>query len=63
MWSDGRDSKQSISLTQKLRSLEEINKALLHLAKDENFKEDLKLPIIQVAIRHWTGVERLSPGC
>ena len=35
---------------------------LAHLAADRNLHDDLKDPEVKVAMRHWTGEERLPPN-
>lgn len=40
--------------------LRSINAVLLKLSNDEDFQDDLKLPIVKAAIDHWTGKNRLD---
>jgi hypothetical protein len=44
----------------KRRHIDQINKVLQLLAKDEDLHDDLRMPSIVVAVDHWTGVRRLS---
>ena len=57
-WSEGRDSipQNVVENTDKLlEKLHRINGLMKHLSVDEDLQDDLKLPVVQVAINHWKG--------
>jgi hypothetical protein len=62
-WSDGREAgiNQSQLKQRKKDALTAINGVLAMLASDEDLHEDLQLPIVKVAMQHWTGTKRLPP--
>ena len=45
----------------KLESIRSVNGCLAMLAKDEDLQDDLKLPILKLAIDHWSGIHRMPP--
>lgn len=65
-WSDGRvhikdldnDMKDIIKCKD---NLDTINSVLLFLSKDDNLHDDLKLPIVNIAINHWTIPDKRLP--
>ena len=46
----------------KRETLQNVNSVLRMLANDEDFHDDLKQPLVKIAIKHWTGEARLPPG-
>lgn len=62
-WSEGRqnDGGNGLSKEKKIDALNSINSVLAMLASDEDLHEDLQLPIVKMAMAHWTGENRL-PG-
>jgi hypothetical protein len=47
----------SVSDETNLRNVKEINKLLESFAEDDTFQEDLKRPLVQAALNHWSGIE------
>ena len=45
----------------KLENIRSVNGCLAMLARDEDLQDDLKLPILKLAIDHWSGVHRMPP--
>ena len=41
--------------------VDQLQKVLQLLAKDEDLHDDLRMPSVVVAVNHWTGVKRLPP--
>jgi hypothetical protein len=59
-WSENRkDTKSYYSPELKREKLRQINLVLEKLANDEEFHDDLKLPVVIKALNHWTNKERL----
>jgi hypothetical protein len=48
-------------LKEKRTSFEQINAVFHKLFQDDDFYDDLTLPVVKKAIAHWTGSNRLSP--
>jgi len=46
---------------QKLEAIRSVNGCLAMLAKDEDLQDDLQLPLVLLAISHWSGTNRLPP--
>ena len=65
-WSDGRQNdggnSDGLSKQKKIDALNSINSVLAMLASDEDLHEDLQLPIVKMAMAHWTGENRLPGG-
>ena len=54
-WSENRERTKSFSSSQLLEKLELINGLLQMLANDEDLHDDLQLPQVQIALKHFTG--------
>ena len=53
-WASGREKSGSKkTFDEKCRAIIAINALLKQLAENEDFQNDLKLPIVQRAINHW----------
>eukprot|EP01031_Cornospumella_fuschlensis_P036847 gene36847-44697_t len=62
LWSENRSgSKPKASITAIEEKIRNINAVFEKLAKDEDFQDDLKLPIVEKALKHWTNQNRLPP--
>uniref|UniRef100_A0A7S2G1M3 Uncharacterized protein n=1 Tax=Octactis speculum TaxID=3111310 RepID=A0A7S2G1M3_9STRA len=60
-WSDGRSDDKNGGLKKRnVAGMQRVNSSLAQLADDRNFQQDLKVPEVVTAIRHWTGEKRLS---
>jgi hypothetical protein len=55
-WSENRERTKSFSSSQLLEKLELINGLLRMLANDEDLHDDLQLPQVQIALKHFTGI-------
>jgi hypothetical protein len=61
-WSENRNkSKDKVDPKVVSEKIYQINAVLNKLAGDEDFQDDLKLPIVQKALKHWTNQHRLPP--
>jgi hypothetical protein len=73
-WSDGRNSNVDNNLSKggdgvkistehkkKLEAIRQINGVLNSFAQDEDLQDDLKLPLVRLAIDHWSGIRRMPP--
>ena len=61
-WSSNRPKGSSgPTKEQKKDALRFLNGELNILAQDEDLHADLRLPAVQIALKHWTGEKRLSP--
>jgi hypothetical protein len=61
-WSENRISTGgTVDIAKINRQIEQVNSVLLMLSRDEDLQDDLKMPIVQKALFHWTGVNRLKP--
>lgn len=61
-WAESRGKDKSLwSKEMIVEKVDQVNKVLAMLAKDEDFHDDLQMPIVKAAIYHWTGQNRLSP--
>eukprot|EP01031_Cornospumella_fuschlensis_P034183 gene34183-41380_t len=61
-WSENRSgSKPKASIAAIEEKIRNINAVFEKLAKDEDFQDDLKLPIVEKALKHWTNQNRLPP--
>ena len=54
-WSENRERTKSFSSSHLLEKLELINGLLRMLANDEDLHDDLQLPQVQIALKHFTG--------
>ncbi len=55
-WSENRERSRSFSSSQLLEKIQLVNGLLQMLANDEDLHDDLKLPQVQVALKHFTGM-------
>ena len=55
-WSENRERSRSFSSSQLLENIKLVNGLLQMLANDEDLHDDLKLPQVQVALKHFTGM-------
>eukprot|EP01040_Poterioochromonas_malhamensis_P011380 gene11380-12403_t len=62
-WSDNRsnDSSNQRNWEEKRARLEQVNAVLGKISQDEDFYDDLKIPLVKKALDHWTGKNRLPP--
>jgi hypothetical protein len=64
-WSENRDSdnaaRLAAALADKKQKLEQINAVIHKISQDDDFYDDLQMPIVQKALNHWTGRNRLPP--
>lgn len=61
-WSENRTgSKPKASIAAVEEKVRNINAVFEKLSKDEDFQDDLKLPIVEKALKHWTNQHRLPP--
>ncbi len=62
-WSDNRsnDSSNQRNWDEKRARLEQVNAVLGKISQDEDFYDDLKIPLVKKALDHWTGKNRLPP--
>jgi hypothetical protein len=64
-WSENRSAISSIAVSkainEKRRGLEQVNSVLHQVSQDDDFYDDLKMPIVLKALNHWTGKNRLPP--
>ncbi|RYH20427.1 hypothetical protein EON65_23460 [archaeon] len=61
-WSENRTgSKPKANIAEVEEKVRNINAVFEKLSKDEDFQDDLKLPIVEKALKHWTNQHRLSP--
>lgn len=59
-WSEGRTAdKHDLPLKKRRMALVAVNAVLKMLAEDNDLHEDMKLPVVKIAIDHWTGKNRL----
>lgn len=59
-WSDNRSKESQWSIETIRSKVNAVNGVLEKLSNDEYLHEDLKDPIVQKALKHWTGEQRLS---
>ena len=55
-WSENRERSRSYSSSQLLEKIDLVNGLLKILADDEDLQDDLKLPQVQIALKHFTGI-------
>ena len=55
-WSENRERSRSFSSSQLLEKIQLVNGLLQMLANDEDLHDDLKLPQVQIALKHFTGI-------
>jgi len=60
-WSDDRTEVSVDNSLEKLDQIKNINGVLKQLAQDDDLSEYLKEEIVNTAIQHWTGKNRLPP--
>eukprot|EP01039_Chlorochromonas_danica_P002427 gene2427-2660_t len=61
-WSSGREKAEpAVDAAKAAERVKQVNAVLKKIADDEVFQEDLKLPNVQKALRHWTNQNRLPP--
>ena len=65
-WSDGRYTQKDLDpdvkdIVKCKENLDAIDSVLLMLSKDDDLHDDLKLPIVTIAINHWTIPEKRLP--
>ena len=66
-WSDGRHTQKKDldpdmkDIVKCKENLDAIDSVLLMLSKDDNLHDDLKLPIVTIAVNHWTIPEKRLP--
>jgi thiol:disulfide interchange protein len=64
-WSENRSTISSAAVSkainEKRRLLEQVNSVLHQVSQDDDFYDDLKMPIVLKALNHWTGKNRLQP--
>ncbi len=60
-WSENRTKAEGWSKDVKNHKITQINGVLTMLSKDDDLHDDLKLPIVNAAIKHWTNQVRLPP--
>lgn len=61
-WSSGREKAEpAVDPAKAAERVKQVNAVLKKIADDEVFQDDLKLPNVQKALRHWTNQNRLPP--
>ena len=60
-WSDKRAPEEKRSPEDIRRGIAQVNAVLKKLSLDSDLTDDLKDPMVNVAIKHWTNEKRLSP--
>ena len=55
-WSENRERSRSFSSSQLLEKIQLVNGLLQMLANDEDLHDDFKLPQVQIALKHFTGI-------
>lgn len=58
-WSEGREKREKMSFEKKQELIRNINAVLKKFTSDSDLQDDLKDPTVKIAIKHWTGVDRL----
>lgn len=60
-WADNRSKEKRIDREVVTKRINTINSVLSMFARDVDLQDDLKMPIVQKALDHWSGIKRMSP--
>ena len=52
-WAEGREKRLLMSMEEKVANIGLVNTFLTRKANDQDFQDDLNLPIVQKALKHW----------